>query len=98
MVASYPPVTAPALIVVGLFMTGAIRRIEWDDITEGLPAFLVMLGIPLTFSIADGLALGLVSYPALKLVSGRGREVKGLMYMLAALMIAYFVFVRARMG
>ncbi len=98
MVASYPPATAPALIVVGLFMSGAIRHIAWDDITEGLPAFLVMLGIPLTFSIADGLALGLVSYPALKLAAGRGREVKGLMYVLALLMIAYFVFVRSRIG
>lgn len=98
MVASYPPVTAPALIVVGLFMSGAIRHIEWDDITEGLPAFLIMLGIPLTFSIADGLALGFVCYPVLKLVSGRARDVKWLMYVLAALMVAYFVLVRSRMG
>lgn len=97
-VASYPPITAPALVVVGVFMAGAIRNVEWDDITEALPAFLVMLGIPLTYSIADGLAMGLISYPVVKLLSGRARDVRLLMYVLAAVMIAYFVFVRMKIG
>ena len=93
-VASFPPITASAWVVVGVFMAGAIRQVVWDDFSESLPAFLIMLGIPLTYSIADGLALGLISYPIIKFASGRGREVHGLMYLLAALMIAYFVFVR----
>ncbi len=98
LVASFPPITAPALVVVGVFMAQNVKRVAWDDITESLPAFLIMLGIPLTYSIADGLAIGFVVYPVLKLLSGRGGEVKLLMYILAAVMLAYFIFVRAQMG
>jgi len=97
-VASFPPITASALVVVGVFMTGAIRQVDWDDFSEALPAFLIMLGIPLTYSITDGLALGLVSYPVIKFLSGRGRDVHILMYVLCAVMIAYFVFVRMKIG
>ena len=65
---------------------------------ESLPAFLTIIGIPLTYSIADGLALGMVSYPIFKLAAGRGREVHWLMYLLAALLIPYYVFVRSQAG
>ncbi len=96
--ASFAPITAPALVVVGVFMTQNVARVDWDDITESLPAFLIMLGIPLTYSIADGLALGFVSYPALKWACGRRREVRWPMAMLAVIMVLYFALVRSRMG
>ena len=76
-------------------MMGSVTRIDWDDPTEALPAFLTVLGIPLCYSIADGLTLGFISYPIIKLLSGRGREVGVLMYGLAAVLVCYFLFVRA---
>jgi AGZA family xanthine/uracil permease-like MFS transporter len=96
-VGSYPPITAPALVLVGALMARNVTRIEWRDHTEGVPAFITMIGIPLSHSIADGLALGLVAYPAIKLLSGRGRELNWTMVVVAALLVLYFVLVRARM-
>jgi AGZA family xanthine/uracil permease-like MFS transporter len=98
MVGSYPPVTAPALVVVGALMLRSVVRIDWADPSESLPAFLIMAGIPLTFSIADGLALGFICYPIIKFLAGRGREVNWLMYFMAAVLLAYFVLVRAAVG
>jgi len=98
MVASYPPITAPALVIVGSLMVGSTLEIDWKDPSESLPAFLTLVGIPLTFSIADGLALGIMSYPVFKLAGGRGREVHWLMYSLAALLIPYYLFIRAQAG
>ncbi len=98
MVGSYPPITAPALIVVGAMMMRNATKIEWTDFTESIPAFLILAGIPLTYSIPDGLALGFVSYPIIKLLAGRGRDVKWLMYVMAAVLIAYLVFVRSQAG
>lgn len=98
MVGSYPPITAPALVIVGALMLQNVARIAWNDATEALPAFLVLIGIPLSFSIADGLALGFIAYPLLKLFSGRGREAGWLTYLLAAMLLAYFVFVRSGLG
>jgi len=95
MVASYPPITAPALVVVGSLMVGSAAKIDWSDPGESLPAFLTLAGIPLTFSIADGLALGILSYPILKAASGRAREVHWLLYALALLLVPYYVFLRA---
>ena len=54
-----------------------------------------MIGIPFTYSIADGLALGFIAYPIIKLLAGQGRDVKWLMYVMAAVLVAYFVLVRA---
>ncbi|NIM00153.1 MAG: NCS2 family permease [Acidobacteria bacterium] len=76
------PMTAPALIIVGVLMARVVRRIEWEDFTEAFPAFLVMVGIPFAWSIADGIAFGFISYPLLKLLSGRGREASWLVYVL----------------
>ncbi len=84
------PVTAPVMIVVGSLMVRGVRDIPWDEPSEALPAFLVILGIPFTYSIADGLAMGFVSYPLLKLLSGRGREVKVAMYALAIVLGGVF--------
>lgn len=73
-----------------------VRKIDLSDYSESVPAFLTMIGIPLTYSIADGLALGFISYPIIKFLSGKGKEVKWLMYVLAAVLVVYFVLVRAR--
>jgi AGZA family xanthine/uracil permease-like MFS transporter len=98
MVGSYPPITAPALVIVGAMMAQNAARIDWKDYTESIPAFLVMIGIPLSYSIADGLALGFISYPIIKLFSGRGREAGWLTYLLAIVLVLYFIFVRSKMG
>jgi len=98
MVGGYPPITAPALVIVGSMMMWNVTKIEWKDFTEALPAFLIIIGIPLTWSIADGLALGFVAYPIVKLLSGKGREVKWLMYLLAAILAVYFIVLRGQAG
>jgi AGZA family xanthine/uracil permease-like MFS transporter len=86
------PMTAPALIVVGCLIARNVTRIEWDDLTEAFPAFLVMVGIPFAWSIADGIAFGFISYPAVKLLTGRGRQVSMLVYVLGALFLARYIF------
>ena len=86
------PMTAPALIVVGSLMARGIVRIDWSDATESLPAFLVVIGIPFTWSIADGIALGFVAYPVLKILSGRAREASWLVYVLGALFALRYTF------
>jgi len=87
--------TAPALVVVGSLMLKGALEVRWDDETEAIPAFLTMIGMPLTFSIANGLALGFVSYPAIKLLAGRGREVSPLVYVLAALFVIRYAYLGA---
>ncbi len=94
MLGSYRPITAPALVVVGTMMMRNVSKIEWDNYAECLPSLLIIAGIPLTYSIADGLALGFIAYPPVKLLSGQGREVKWLMYVMAAVLVAYFIAVR----
>jgi AGZA family xanthine/uracil permease-like MFS transporter len=98
MIGSYPPITAPALLVVGSMMMRNVVKIDWHDYTEAIPAFLILIGIPMTYSIGDGLALGFVAYPVVKLCTGRGRTISGLMYLMALMLAAYLVFVRVRAG
>jgi adenine/guanine/hypoxanthine permease len=98
MVGGYAPLTAPALVLVGAMMLRNVSKIDWDDPTESVPAFLTLLGIPLSYSIADGLALGFISYPVIKLLTGRGRSVHWVLHVLAVLLVIYFVAVRARLG
>jgi AGZA family xanthine/uracil permease-like MFS transporter len=95
MLGGYPPVTAPALVLVGGMMLRNVQNLAWDDYTELLPSFLVLLGIPLSYSIADGLALGFVAYPLLKVLGGRAREVRWVSWLVAVLLLGYFVFVRS---
>lgn len=90
------PVTAPALIIVGSMMLHSVVKIDWRDYTESIPAFLVMIIMPLTFSIATGIAMGFISYAAIKLFTGRRKEVSWLIYLLAALFILRFVYLKAR--
>jgi AGZA family xanthine/uracil permease-like MFS transporter len=85
------PTLAPALIVVGSMMLKVLREFEWEDPTEYLPAFLTLVGIPLTFSIADGIAFGLISYAVAKLATGRWRECPALTYIFAALFVVQFL-------
>jgi AGZA family xanthine/uracil permease-like MFS transporter len=98
MVGSYAPITAPALVVVGALMLRAAGRIAWQDMSEAFPAFLTVVGIPLTYSIADGLALGLIAYPIARAAAGRGRELDWLSVALAALLLAYFLFLRSSLA
>jgi adenine/guanine/hypoxanthine permease len=98
MIGGYPPITAPALTIVGAMMMQNVAKIEWKDYIESIPAFLIIIGIPLSYSIADGLALGFISYAIIKAFSGRTREISWLTYVLAIVLVLYFVFVRSRMG
>ncbi|WP_027390691.1 NCS2 family permease [Chrysiogenes arsenatis] len=84
--------TAPALIIIGGLMLQNALHIEYDDMSEVIPAFLTMIMMPLTFSIATGLAFGFISYPIVKALSGRIREVSPLVWALAALFLARFAF------
>ncbi len=84
--------TAPALVVVGVLMIGAVMKINFDDFTEALPAFLTMVTMPLAYSIADGIAFGFISYPIVKVVAGRAKEVHWLVYLLAAISLIHFFF------
>ncbi len=86
------PITAPALIVVGSMMARNVMKIDWSEVGEAIPAFLTIIGIPLTFSISDGLAFGFISYPFIKLFDGKGREVSPLLYLLAVLFVARYAF------
>jgi len=98
MVGSYAPITAPALILVGAMMMRNVIKIKWDDYSEAIPAFITLMGIPLSYSIADGLALGFISYPIIKLFSNKAKEVTWLSYVLAVVLIFYFVFLKAKVG
>ncbi|GGE73490.1 NCS2 family permease [Priestia taiwanensis] len=85
-------ITSPALIVVGCLMIGSIKEIEWDKIDEAFPAFLVILCIPLTSSIATGIALGFIFYPLMKIAKGQFRTVHPLIYVFAVLFFYQLVF------
>jgi len=82
----YNPITAPVLILVGCLMLSNATRIPFDDASEAIPAFLTLIGIPLSYNIAYGLALGFISYPVLKLFGGRGKEVSIVVYVVAAVL------------
>jgi adenine/guanine/hypoxanthine permease len=91
MVADYPSITAPALVLVGAMMMVNVLKINWKDYTEAIPAFLTIIGIPLCFSIADGIAWGFISYPLIKLFSGRGREASWVMYLVGGLFLLRYL-------
>jgi AGZA family xanthine/uracil permease-like MFS transporter len=87
-----PAATAPALIVVGSLMVSTVADIRWSDPVVALPAFLTMVSIPLTFSIATGIAFGLIAHTLLRVIRGEFRSVSWLVYVLTALFIARFVY------
>ena len=88
------PVIAPALIVVGSMMLKQVRRIEWDDPTEALPAFLSLIVMPLTFSITEGIAFGFISYSFLKILTGQARKVNWIVHLFAFLFLLRYLFLR----
>ncbi len=85
--------TAPALVIVGLFMMTPITKINFIDFTEAIPAFLTIVMMPFAYSIADGIVFGMVSYVVLKLLTGRTKEVSKVMWVLALLFVLKFVFI-----
>ena len=87
--------TAPALILVGVLMAESIGQVNWKDFTEALPAFVTMLATPLTFSIATGLSLGVISYTLVKTATGQFRQVSVVLWILTALFILRYVYLAA---
>jgi xanthine/uracil/vitamin C permease (AzgA family) len=93
--ARYPIALASALIIVGCLMISHIGEIDWSDPVVSVPAFLTMITIPLTFSIANGIAFGFTAYTLLKVLRGEFRKVNWLVYVLTALFIARFLYLGA---
>lgn len=87
-----PSVTAPALIIVGILMASSLSLIDWKKFEIAVPAFLTVLAMPLTFSIATGIAMGFIMYPITMVAKGRAKEVHPIMYVLFFVFIAYFVY------
>ena len=86
--------TAPALIMVGFLMVGTVTeiRFDMDNLTEAIPAYLAIIAMPLFYSISEGISLGIISYVLLNLAAGKGKSVKPLMYVLAALFVLKYIF------
>lgn len=84
-------VTAPALIIVGVLMASNLKNIHWDKFEIAFPAFLIVVGMPLTYSISDGLALGMIAYPITMLATKRYKEVSLMMYILFFIFIGFFL-------
>lgn len=84
--------TAPALILVGALMCGSVAKVRWDDFSEAVPAFLTLVCTPLTFSIATGLSLGMLSFTFIKLFTGKYREISPLIWVLSVLFILRYAF------
>ena len=87
----HPEVTAPALIIVGVMMARGLGDIDWNEMEFAIPAFITVIAMPLTYSIANGIALGLLLFPLMMLFKGRGREVHPALYALAVVFAAYFI-------
>lgn len=86
------PVIAPPLIIVGFMMMKAVARINWEEVSEAIPAFLTLVVMPLAVSITDGMAFGFISYSLIKLARGEGKKVHWLIYLISVLLlIRYFV-------
>ncbi|KGX88507.1 NCS2 family permease [Pontibacillus litoralis] len=92
MVASTPAITAPVLIIVGCYMIEGLARIDWKTFDEAFPAYATLLAMPLSGSIATGIAVGFISYPLMKIVSGKGKQVHGLLYVFAIIFFIYLAF------
>lgn len=89
-----PEVTAPALIIVGVLMVSTLGNIEWTKFEIAVPAFFTIITMPLTYSIATGIAIGFVFYPITMLLAGRRKEIHPIMYGLFVIFILYFIFIK----
>lgn len=88
--------TTPTLVIVGAMMLAEVRELNWDDMAEVIPAFLTIFMIPLTYSIAEGLAFGFIAYPLVKLIQGKAHQVPRGTWIIAAIFIARFIFMAVR--
>lgn len=86
-----PEVTAPALIIVGVLMASALKNIEWEKLEYAVPAFITVIAMPLTYSIATGIALGFILYPLMKIFKGEYKKVHPIMYAMFFIFLAYFI-------
>jgi AGZA family xanthine/uracil permease-like MFS transporter len=84
--------TAPALILVGALMCGSVAKVRWEDFSEAVPAFLTLVCTPLTFSIATGLSLGMLSFTFIKVFTGKYREISPLIWVLSVLFLLRYAF------
>lgn len=84
--------TAPALLFVGFLMISAVTAIDFNDFTEAVPSYLALIAMPLTYSISEGIAAGVISYVVINLISGKAKKITPLMYVLAVLFICKFIF------
>jgi adenine/guanine/hypoxanthine permease len=84
--------TAPALVLVGALMCGSLARVRWDDFSSAFPAFITLVATPLTFSIATGLSLGLLSFTFIKMGTGKYREISPLIWVLSVLFLLRYIF------
>lgn len=86
--------TAPALVIVGFYMMGAVAKIDFDDMTDAIPAFLTIIAMPMAYSISEGIAIGVISYTLITIITGKTREKKlsVLMYILTFLFILKYIF------
>ncbi|MGF6354980.1 AGZA family xanthine/uracil permease-like MFS transporter [Paenibacillus sp. 4624] len=91
-ISSIPAITSPALIIVGFFMISVISKMNWSDLEEAFPAFLIIILMPLTHSIATGIGIGFIFYPVLKLLRGKGKDVHPIFYIFAILFFIQLVF------
>lgn len=85
-------ITAPALIIVGSYMMFGLKHVKWEEFDEAFPTFAILLTMPLTSSIATGIAVGFITYPILKIVNGKAKQVHPLIYLFAILFIIQMVF------
>lgn len=86
------PVTAPALIIVGVLMVSSLGKIDWSRFEIAVPAFLTIIIMPLSYSIATGIAAGFIFYPITMIIKGRAKEIHPIMYLLFSIFILYFIF------
>ncbi|MCA0983976.1 NCS2 family permease [Halobacillus yeomjeoni] len=91
-VSGLPAITAPVLIIVGCFMMEGLAKVNWGAFDDAFPAFIIILTMPLTSSIATGISLGFITYPILKLVMGRGKQVHWILYLFAIIFILQMIF------
>jgi AGZA family xanthine/uracil permease-like MFS transporter len=92
--ATFYPTIAPALIIVGVLMMNNVKKIEWSDYSEAIPAFLTIVIMAFSFSITDGIAFGFISYALLKTIQRKYKEVPLLIYIFAFLLILRYIFLR----
>lgn len=91
-ISNFPAITAPVLIIVGCFMMDGLARIDWKSFDEAFPAFAIILTMPLTSSIATGIAIGFITYPLMKVLGGKGKQVHWILYLFGLIFLVQMIF------